>query len=199
LDSLGIQTEYGTVKLTFQKFYRINGSSTQQKGVMSDIVLPDEYELLKFRERDNPSALSWDQIQSSRYQPWVGSYSIDNIKQNYFAQQEKLIDSNNIKFNNNLQYLSLQMSKPALLKFENYLAYKKQMQTIMKENENIISLKEPLKVVPMEVDYAKFYNNADKPKQERYQAWLKYVSKDKQIAESCKILGYFNSTNLATK
>jgi carboxyl-terminal processing protease len=197
LDSLGIQTEYGTVKLTFQKFYRINGSSTQRKGVMSDIVLPDEYELLKFRERDNPSALSWDQIQSSKYQPWVGSYNIDNIKQTYFEQQKKLVDSNTIKFNNNLQYLSIQMSKPGMLKFDQYQAYKKQMQLLMKENERMINLKDPMQVVPIKADYDKFYNNPDKPKQERYQAWLKYVAKDRQIAESCKLLGYFNPAKLA--
>ena len=192
LDSMGIQTEYGTVKLTFQKFYRINGSSTQRKGVMSDIVLPDEYELLKFREKDNPSALSWDQIQSSKYQPWVGGYSIENIKQAYFAQQKKLVDSSTIKFNNNLQFLSTQMSKPGYLKFDKYQAYKKQIQSVMKENENMISLKEPMQIIPAKVDYNKFYNNPDKPKQERYQAWLKYIAKDKQIAESCKLLGYFN-------
>jgi hypothetical protein len=51
----------------------------------------------------------------------------------------------------------------------------------------------------VKADYNKFYNNPDKPKQERYQSWLKLVAKDKQIYESTKLLGYFNSTKVAVK
>jgi carboxyl-terminal processing protease len=199
LDSLGIQTEYGAVKLTFQKFYRINGSSTQRKGVASDIVLPDEYEFFKYREKDNPSALAWDQIQSSKYQPWVGAYNIDAIKQAMQLKQQKELDSNTIKFNNNLQFIVSKMNAPVYLKMEKYLAYKKQMQAIMKENENILKLKDTMQVASTKADFNKFYNNPDKPKQDRYQAWLKLVAKDKQIYESCKLLGFFNNTNLAVK
>src|SRR6478735_8887134 len=61
------QTEYGALKLTFEKFYRVNGGSTQLKGVTSDIILPDTYEYIKFREKDNPSALAWDQIPQADY------------------------------------------------------------------------------------------------------------------------------------
>src|SRR6185312_10913031 len=46
---LGSNSDLGTVKLTLQKFYRINGGSTQLKGVASDIVLSDKYEQLKLR------------------------------------------------------------------------------------------------------------------------------------------------------
>ena len=60
-------SDLGTVKLTLQKFYRINGGSTQLKGVTSDIVLPDQLEYLKVREKDNPDALPWDEINKSPY------------------------------------------------------------------------------------------------------------------------------------
>jgi carboxyl-terminal processing protease len=146
LDSLGIQTEYGAVKLTFQKFYRINGSSTQRKGVASDIVLPDEYELFKYRERDNPAALAWDQIQSSKYQPWVGGYNMDQIKQSMQLQQQMELDSNTLKFNNNLKFIATKMYAPVSLKMEKYLAYKKQMQGIIKENETILKLNVSMQV-----------------------------------------------------
>src|SRR6476660_3266271 len=63
------QTEYGALKLTFEKFYRVNGGSTQLKGVTPDIVLPDTYGYLKFREKDNPSSPSWDQIPQAKYSP----------------------------------------------------------------------------------------------------------------------------------
>ncbi len=201
LDSLGIQTEYGTVKLTFQKFYRINGSSTQRKGVASDIVFPDEYELLKYRERDNPSALAWDQIQSSRFQPWSGGSNLDLVKKAYFDQQQRSVDTNNLKFNNNLNTIYAQISKPSYLKMDKYLAYKKQQQALIKENDNILKLseKDVMQVAPIKVDYNKFYNNPDKPKQERYQAWLKMVAKDKQIFESVKLLDFFNPSKLSVK
>ena len=199
LDSLGIQTEYGAVKLTFQKFYRINGSSTQRKGVASDIVLPDEYELFKYRERDNPAALAWDQIQSSKYQPWVGGYNMDQIKQSMQLQQQMELDSNTVKFNNNLKFIATKMYAPVSLKMEKYLAYKKQMQGIIKENETILKLNVSMQVNSVKADYNKFYNNPDKPKQERYQAWLKLVAKDKQIYESTKLLGYFNTKKVAVK
>jgi carboxyl-terminal processing protease len=199
LDSLGIQTEYGAVKLTFQKFYRVTGSSTQKNGVASDIVLPDEYELLKYREKDNPAALAWDQIEKSKYTPWTGSYNMDNVKRAIKAKQQKMVDSNVVKFKNNLEIISNQMYRPVYLKMEKYLQYKKQMQAINKENETVLKIKENMQVAALKADYNKFYNNPDKTKQDRYQAWLKMVAKDNQIEASCNMFGYFQSPNMAVK
>jgi len=44
--------DLGALKTTTQKFYRINGGSTQLEGVSSDIVMPDRYAYLKMGERD---------------------------------------------------------------------------------------------------------------------------------------------------
>ena len=199
LDSLGIQTEYGAVKLTFQKFYRVTGSSTQKNGVASDIVLPDEYELLKYREKDNPAALAWDQIEKSKYTPWTGSYNMDNVKRAIKAKQQKMVDSNVVKFKNNLEIISSQMYRPVYLKMDKYLQYKKQMQAINKENETVLKIKDNMQVAALKADYNKFYNNPDKSKQDRYQAWLKMVAKDNQIEASCNMFGYFQSSNMAVK
>ena len=59
---LGQQKE-GALKLTVKKFYRINGGSTQQKGVTPDIVLPGIYETQGIHEANMPFALTWDGIQ----------------------------------------------------------------------------------------------------------------------------------------
>ncbi len=59
--------QLGSVKLTIQKFYRINGGSTQRKGVTPDIVLPDLYEYIDRGERQISSALPWDSIPPSKY------------------------------------------------------------------------------------------------------------------------------------
>lgn len=60
--------DLGSVKLTIQKFYRINGDATQLKGVSSDIVLPDNYMYIKSGENENDYAMAWDQISSSNYE-----------------------------------------------------------------------------------------------------------------------------------
>lgn len=57
----------GQVKMTIAKFYRINGSSTQHKGVTPDIELPSAFSAEEFGESSQPSALPWDQISSARF------------------------------------------------------------------------------------------------------------------------------------
>jgi len=61
------QDQLGQVKLTVAKFYRINGSSTQLKGVTPDLELPTAFKVNEYGEGSQPSALPWDQIASSDY------------------------------------------------------------------------------------------------------------------------------------
>lgn len=65
----------GDVKLTFRKFYRINGGATQLRGVVPDIIIPDRLENAKLREKDNPDALQWDEIPKANYTLWNPGYS----------------------------------------------------------------------------------------------------------------------------
>lgn len=65
----------GQVKMTIQKFYRINGSSTQHKGVTPDIQLPSAFSAEEYGESSQPSALPWDQINTTRYDV---SHSVDD-------------------------------------------------------------------------------------------------------------------------
>jgi carboxyl-terminal processing protease len=57
----------GSLKITIQKFYRINGGSTQLRGVTPDITLPDPYEMVDLGERHEKSALKWDEIPPAPY------------------------------------------------------------------------------------------------------------------------------------
>ncbi len=57
----------GELKLTFQKFYRVAGSSTQHKGVIPDVKLPSALGDEQFGESSNPSALPWDVIKSTNF------------------------------------------------------------------------------------------------------------------------------------
>jgi len=197
LDAMGIQTEYGAVKLTFQKFYRVTGSSTQRKGVVPDVVFPDDYEFLKYREKDNPSALPWDEMERAKFSPWTSSNEIATIAAK--ASSKIKNDTATIRFKKNLQWVSTQVDKSVTLELNKYRQYKKEIQNVIQQNENILKLKTPMTVSALKADYEKFYNNPDKTKQDRYQAWLKMVAKDIQVNESSKLLTAFAKPNLIAK
>jgi len=61
--------QLGQINLTMAKFYRVNGSSTQHKGVMPDIMLPSFYPMDKIGEDTEASALPWDELQKSNFVP----------------------------------------------------------------------------------------------------------------------------------
>jgi carboxyl-terminal processing protease len=57
------------LKITLEKFYRVNGSSTQHKGVSPDFALPSAFSAEEFGESSQPSALPWDMIPTTAYTP----------------------------------------------------------------------------------------------------------------------------------
>ena len=197
LDEFGTYTEYGAVKLTFQKFYRVTGSSTQRKGVVPDVILPDDYEFLKYREKDNESALPWDEMERAKFQVWPNNAPIAAIAAK--ANDKIAKDTSIIAYKKTLEWVSTQMDRPIHLKLDKYIAFRKQLQSIMAQNENRIKLKDTMKVTALKADYTKFYNNPDTTKQDRYQAWLKVIAKDVQINEASKLLGEFFAQNWVAK
>lgn len=80
--------DLGALKTTIQKFYRINGGSTQREGVKSDIVFPDRFSYLDMGERDEESALPWDKIEPAKYNPMNVNY------ENIIANSKRRIESN---------------------------------------------------------------------------------------------------------
>ncbi len=69
LDRMGFKTEekLGQVKLTIAKFYRINGASTQHRGVIPDILIPTTYDTAEFGESSEDYALAYDEIPVADY------------------------------------------------------------------------------------------------------------------------------------
>ncbi len=67
----------GALKMTTQKFYRISGESTQYRGVVPDIVLPDRLEYLKTGEKFLDYSLPWDKIAPTRFSHWTGLDNTD--------------------------------------------------------------------------------------------------------------------------
>ncbi|HEX4869880.1 MAG TPA: carboxy terminal-processing peptidase [Moraxellaceae bacterium] len=62
--------EYGQLKLTEAKFYRISGASTQHRGVNADVVFPNIFDDEDVGESALPNAMPWDTIPSARYVPY---------------------------------------------------------------------------------------------------------------------------------
>lgn len=60
----------GALKVTIQKFYRISGGSTQYRGIVPDIILPDRLQYLKSGEQYLDNSLPWDTIEATQYRPW---------------------------------------------------------------------------------------------------------------------------------
>src|SRR5690606_14190330 len=84
-------TGIGSSKITMQKFYRVNGGSTQLKGVPPDIILPDAYEQLEnIGERRDKAAVPWDKIAPTTYKPWDYPPAIASLR----ANSQKRLASN---------------------------------------------------------------------------------------------------------
>lgn len=72
----------GAVKVTIQKFYRISGESTQEKGVSPDVVLPSRLDGLESGEQYLDNALPWDHIASAKYDHWNHATThLDQLRQ----------------------------------------------------------------------------------------------------------------------
>jgi len=81
----------GAAKITIQKFYLPDGSSTQLKGVVSDIVLPSVDEYLPIGESDLPHALVWDKIGTSTFDGSpLDSKVVDRLRSDSTARQSGL-------------------------------------------------------------------------------------------------------------
>jgi carboxyl-terminal processing protease len=88
--------EVGELKITFQKFYRVTGSSTQHKGVVPDINLPTALNPEQFGESSSQSALPWDEIRGTLYQktPMVNDRTLASLNKLY---QQRLQDDPQLK------------------------------------------------------------------------------------------------------
>lgn len=88
----GWDFDFGHLKLTIQKFYRINGGSTQNKGVQPDINFPYERAFLESGERFLDHSLVWDQIPQLKYKHWNKKLNLDEIKE----KSQKRIATNEV-------------------------------------------------------------------------------------------------------
>lgn len=174
----------GNVKLTFRKFYRINGGATQLKGVTPDIVVPDRLEYVKFREKDNPDALSWDVIPKADYTPWNPGYDVHSL----INKTNQQLNSDTIfkQIKNGTQLLEKNADKSYSLNIKKYRDDLKQLRATAKQLDSLTKLKIDLNVTNAKGDVATV--QGDKEKTERNKQWLKRVGSDIYIGETIKVM-----------
>ncbi len=177
-------SELGTIKLTLQKFYRINGGSTQLKGVTPDIILPDQYENLKYREKDNPDAMPWDEIQRAFYTRITPTYDLETIKRRSSSRVSQ--DSSFSAVRSVSEMIEKSNQKNYSLKLETYRNEQKQMRATFKHLEESNKGQQGLAIQMLESDEKRL--STDNDKLERRKQWIKNLSRDIYISETCKVV-----------
>jgi len=177
--------DLGALKMTIQKFYRINGGSTQLKGVNSDVALPDRYTYMDIGERDEENPLQWDKITPATYTPWDGYANFDEV-----VNQSKIRVQNEDYFklaNNNAKWLKQQQKTATIsLDFKNY---KKDLDNRIKESKTFKKLAEfnnnlKFKSPAYELPQLK----KDSILAQKRNNWHKYLAKDAYVDEALNIL-----------
>lgn len=176
--------DLGTVKLTLQKFYRINGDATQQRGVVPDIILPDRLEYLKIREKDNPNALKYDKIEKADYSTWNTTYSANPViaQANFQANA----DSTFSKIKREAMWLEKNMDKSYSLQIDEYKEDLKQRKEAVKKIGDLYKLDKKLNVTSLVSDK----ENIDKNKEnkDRSAKFIEAIQSDIYIDQTVKVL-----------
>jgi carboxyl-terminal processing protease len=188
--------DLGAIKTTTQKFYRINGGSTQLEGVSSDIVMPDRYAYLKMGERDMDNAMPWDKIDPATYNVWSNNAKFekaiaDSKKRIAQNSQFKLIEENakwiDERSKENLYSLKMDEFKKSQKAIEDT---NKKFKPILDYNYQAKFTSLPLEALAMQKDASL------KEKRER---WHESLSKDIYVEEALNVLDDLQSKPVVKK
>ena len=177
--------DLGALKMTIQKFYRINGGSTQLKGVVSDIAMPDRYTYLDIGERDEKNPLVWDKIEPASYSSvdvYLNFYEVINDSKKRIAAnpQFRLIDKNAkwIKKgrDNNIINLNYEDYKQDL---EKRIAESKEFDAISDYKSNLVFNSPKYEIPIMEKDSVLA---------KKREIWHKNLSQDIYVEEALTVL-----------
>ncbi len=185
--------DLGAIKLTTQKFYRINGGSTQLKGVKSDVVVPDKYSYIDLGERDQSNPLKWDKISPAEYDVWDGyidyEQTIANSERRMAANpQIKLIEENAkwIKSEQDENLISL-----------NYHIYKAEEKKDKARSDYFKSLSEyDSKLTFESLKYEEELFTKDSVLREKRDLWHKDLAKDVYVEEAVNVLQDLKINNI---
>ncbi len=185
--------DLGAIKLTTQKFYRINGGSTQLEGVKSDVVVPDKYSYIDLGERDQSNPLGWDKITPAQYETWDGyidyEATIESSKRRMAANSQiKLIEEN-------AKWLKKQQEETVVsLNYDAYIAEEKKDK---KKSEYFKSLSEYDSRLTFEsLKYEQELFTKDAVLREKRDRWHKNLAKDVYVEEAINVLQDLRINNI---
>jgi len=135
------------------------------KGVVSDIVLPDNFEYLKFREKDDPDALPWDEIKKATITNWRSGYELATIQKLSEARLQSNTAFKMIK--ENTDWLAKQNDREYSLNFDKYQKEQKAIRATVKQIESLKKLDNEMDVTSLPQDATRF--SYDKGKQDRFE------------------------------
>lgn len=177
--------DLGALKTTTQKFYRINGGSTQLEGVHSDVIMPDKYAYLKMGERDIDNAMPFDKIDPANFDFWG--------KQENFDQA---IDNSNKRIADNPQFKLIDENAKWIDERDKENVYSLNIDQFKKEQAAIEEKAKKYKSIADYQNSLKFsslpYENeamkSDSALKEKRDRWHESLSKDIYVEEAINVL-----------
>ena len=183
--------DLGALKITTEKFYRINGGSVQLKGVESDIVTPNTYSHIDIGEADEKNPLKWDQIDKASYRKWDGYYNLESV-----INDSKLRVSKNELFNlidQNAKWFSERReNKSYSLKYDTFKNEQKKNKLKLKKFDKVKDYNNNLRFNLLS-DQSLNIKDTDEYKENR-KRWHNSLRSDIYVNESINVL-----LNLKTK
>ena len=185
--------DLGAIKLTTQKFYRINGGSTQLEGVKSDVVVPDRYSYIDLGERDQQNPLGWDKITPAEYDIWDG-----------YIDYEATIESSSKRMANNPQIKLIEENAKWLKEQQdetvvslNYDIYKREAKKDKERSQYFKSLSEYDSRLTFEsLKYEQELFTKDPVLREKRDRWHKNLAKDVYVEEAINVLEDLKINNI---
>jgi len=177
--------DLGALKTTTQKFYRINGGSTQLEGVSSDIVMPDSFAYLKMGERDVDNAMPWDKIDPAEYNLWTKQTNFESAianskKRLEINPQMKLIDEN-------AKWRELRSKEDVYsLQIDKFKQEQKKLEESSKKFKSIEDYSNKFQFKSLPYEEAQMTNDATL--KEKRNRWHESLSKDIYVEEAIHVL-----------
>ena len=177
--------DLGALKLTTEKFYRINGGSTQLEGVKSDVVFPGRYTYIDTGEKAQDKPLSWDKISPASFQTWESTLNFDYA----LEQSKKRIASNSymMLIDEQAKWIKSQQDENTYsLNYENFINERKNRIEETSKYNKLDEFKSPFKLETLKVDLPGLEKDTDL-KESRLR-WEKDLSKDIYLYEAVNVL-----------
>ena len=183
---------FGNLKLTIQKFYRINGGSTQYKGVLPDINLPNMYSYLEVGEKYLDHSLKWDTIGKLKYSEWPQKQNVSLLK----SKSDRRVKRSNLfdYIEDHVKFVTEQRKNSKISIYIKDII--KRRNFIEKENKQYQDSISIYKEVVF-TDETPLLNQ-DEDTKERQDEWLEGLSKDPYLNESLSILNDMTLYELVT-